>query len=402
MSLIIKDCKILKNNKLISTNIFIKKNKIFNIGRCMKADHDVDAKGKLVIPGLIDCHVHFREPGMERKEDFFTGSCAAASGGISTILDMPNTNPPTTTIKLLNEKRKLAKKSIVNYGFHFGSTNGNLKEIKKAKNIASVKVFMDISTGKLIINNDDVLKNIFKNSKIISVHAEGKMVEKAVNLIKNTKNRLYLCHITSKEEIRFLKKKKIKNKVFVEVTPHHLFLTKIEEIKKKGFVMMKPSLKAKEDQNALWKAIKEGTVDTIATDHAPHTKKEKESLIKEKIPSGVPGCETMLPLLLDAYNEKKLSLKTIVELCCENPAKIFNIRNKGKIKKGYDADLVIIDLGLKKKVNNKNLYTKCGWSPFNGWKLKGWPVTTIVNGKIIFDNGKINKIKAKEVEYGKI
>ena len=402
MSLIIKDCKILKNNKLISTNIFIKKNKIFNIGRCMKADHDVDAKGKLVIPGLIDCHVHFREPGMERKEDFFTGSCAAASGGISTILDMPNTNPPTTTIKLLNEKRKLAKKSIVNYGFHFGSTNGNLKEIKKAKNIASVKVFMDISTGKLIINNDDVLKNIFKNSKIISVHAEGKMVEKAVNLIKNTKNRLYLCHITSKEEIRFLKKKKIKNKVFVEVTPHHLFLTKIEEIKKKGFVMMKPSLKAKEDQNALWKAIKEGTVDTIATDHAPHTKKEKESLIKEKIPSGVPGCETMLPLLLDAYNEKKLSLKTIVELCCENPAKIFNIRNKGKIKKGYDADLVIIDLGLKKKVNNKNLYTRCGWSPFNGWKLKGWPVTTIVNGKIIFDNGKINKIKAKEVEYGKI
>ena len=402
MSLIIKDCKILKNNKLISTNIFIKKNKIFNIGRCMKADHDVDAKGKLVIPGLIDCHVHFREPGMERKEDFFTGSCAAASGGISTILDMPNTNPPTTTIKLLNEKRKLAKKSIVNYGFHFGSTNGNLKEIKKAKNIASVKVFMDISTGKLIINNDDVLKNIFKNSKIISVHAEGKMVEKAVNLIKNTKNRLYLCHITSKEEIRFLKKKKIKNKVFVEVTPHHLFLTKIEEIKKKGFVMMKPSLKAKEDQNALWKAIKEGTVDTIATDHAPHTKKEKESLIKEKIPSGVPGCETMLPLLLDAYNEKKLSLKTIVELCCENPAKIFNIRNKGKIKKGYDADLVIIDLGLKKKVNNKNLYTRCGWSPFNGWKLKGWPITTIVNGKIIFDNGKINKIKAKEVEYGKI
>ena len=190
--------------------------------------------------------------------------------------------------------------------------------------------------------------------------------------------------------------RKIKNKVSVEVCPHHLFLTVKDLNELANFGEMKPSLKTRDDQKALWEGIHNGKVDTIATDHAPHTKEEKNQL---NYLFGVPGCETMLPLLLNALNEKKLTLKKIIQLCCENPIKIFKIKNKGFIKEGFDADLAIIDLDLEKKVKNGELFTKCKWSPFDGWKLKGWPVTTVVNGNIAFHNGKINNIVAKEVLY---
>jgi dihydroorotase len=399
MSLTIKNCQILKESNLIKTNIYIESNKIKKIGDYVKAEQEIDAESKIILPGIIDPHVHFREPGLTYKEDFFSGSKAAVAGGITTILDMPNTNPATSSFELLEQKRELAKKSIVNYGFHFAATNDNLEEIRRIKNIASIKLFMNLSTGKLMIGNRELLKQIFETSKLLTVHAEGEKVNEAIELIKKTNNRLYLCHITQKTEIDFIKLNKIECKVYVEVTPHHLFLTKKDEIKQKGFAMMKPSLKTKEDQKSLWEGIRYNIVDTIGTDHAPHTRQEKELLQQEKIPSGIPGCETMLPLLLNAINEKRLTLQQLQKLCCENPAKIFKIKNKGYIKEGYDADLTIIDLGLEKEVKNENLYTKCGWSSFNGWKLKGFPIMTIINGNIVFDNGRINNIKAKEIEY---
>src|SRR3989338_8578363 len=414
MPLLIKNGKVYQNGALANKNIFVKDGKITKItSQELKADEVIDAKDKIVIPGLIDGHVHFREPGLTHKEDFLTGSMAAAAGGITTVLDMPNTIPPTTDFQRLEEKRKLARKSIVNYGFHFGSTNNNIAEIEKANGIASVKVYLDYTTGDLKLDDYNALKKIFSSNKTITVHGENENILKAIELIKNSNNHIHFCHVSSKEELYYIRKEKIKNSASVEVCPHHLFLTAKDLNELGNFGEMKPGLKTKDDQKALWEGIHNGKVNTIATDHAPHTKEEK---MQANYPYGVPGCETMLPLLLDALNNKaindknnknnaknkKITLRKIVELCCENPAKIFQIKNKGFIKEGFDADLAIVDLDLEKEVKNNELLTKCKWSPFDGWKLKGRPIFTLVNGNIVFDacsNGKINNIRAKEVSY---
>lgn len=397
MTLLIKNGKVYMNGLLAKKNIFIKKDKITKItSQELKADKVIDAKNRIIIPGLIDGHVHFREPGLTHKEDFLTGSMAAAAGGITTVLDMPNTIPPTTNIQRLEEKRKLARKSIVNYGFHFGSTNDNISEIGKARDVASVKVYMDYTTGDLKLDDYNALKKIFSSNKTITVHGENENILKALELIQHGKSHVHFCHVNSKEEVHYIRRKKIKNTVSVEVCPHHLFLTAKDLNELGNFGEMKPGLKTKDDQKALWEGIHNGKVNTIATDHAPHTKEEK---MQANYPYGVPGCETMLPLLLNALNDKKITLKKIIELCCENPAKIFKIKNKGFIKEGFDADLAIIDLNIEKEVENNELFTKCKWSPFDGWKLKGWPVATIVNGNIVFRDGKINNIAAKEVAY---
>lgn len=405
MSLLIKNGKVYQNGALVSKNVFVKGDKIAKItNQELKAEEIIDAKGKIVIPGLIDAHVHFREPGLTHKEDFFTGSMAAAAGGITTVFDMPNTLPPTTDLQRLEEKRKLARKSIVNYGFHFGSTKDNIEEIEKAKGVASVKIYMDYTTGHLILNDNEPLKKIFSSNKTVAVHAENEHILQALELMQYGKNHLHFCHVSSKEELHYIRDKmpenqrttpEIKNSVSVEVCPHHLFLTAKDINELGNFGEMKPGLKTKEDQKALWEGIYSGKVDTIATDHAPHTREEK---MQTNYPYGVPGCETMLPLLLNSLNNRKLTLKKIVQLCCENPAKIFRIKNKGFIREGYDADLAIIDLNLEKEIKNDELFTKCKWSPFDGWKLAGWPIATIVNGNVVFD-GKINNIKAKEVQY---
>lgn len=395
MTLLIKNGKVYQNGALIRKNIFIKDDKIAKItSQTLNADKIIDAKNKIIIPGLIDSHVHFREPGLTQKEDFLTGSMAAAAGGITTVLDMPNTLPPTTNLQRLDEKRRLARKSIVNYGFHFGSTNDNIAEIEKAKNVASVKVYMDYTTGDLIITDKNVLKKIFSTPTTKAIHAEAEHIINALELVNNNSN-FYFCHVSSKEELGYIIKNK-KNNIFVEVTPHHLFMTAKDLDTLGSFGEMNPGLKTEKDQEALWEGIYNGKVDTIATDHAPHTREEK---LDPNYPYGVPGCETMLPLLLNALNNKKITLKKIVQLCCENPVKIFKIKNKGFIKEGFDADLAIIDLELEKEVKNDELFTKCKWSPFNGWKLKGWPIATIVNGNVIFSNGKINKVRGKSVEH---
>ena len=394
MSLLIKNGKILIGEELIEKNILITDSIIKEItNESITVDKVIDASGKIILPGIIDPHVHFREPGLTQKEDFFTGSKAAAAGGVTTVLDMPNTKPATTTVELLEQKREIAKKSIVNYGFHFGSTIDNFGEIKKAKNIASVKVFMDATTGDMLIKDEEVLEKIFSSYKLITVHAENDNIAKAIELIQKTKNKIYFCHVSAANELKMIKSK-FKSKVFVEATPHHLFLTKENETS--NFFKMKPCLKSKEDQQALWEAIKKNKVNTIGSDHAPHTKEEKQQEVY-----GVPGVETTLPLLLDAVNKNKIKLQKVIELCCYNPAKIFRIKNKGFLQEGFDADLTIVDMNLEKEVKNENLFTKCKWSPFNGWKLKGWPIMTIVNGQIVFEEGKINDIKAKEVIYEK-
>ena len=389
-------------DKAYIKNIQIKNGKILKItNKEPKAEHIIDAKNNFVLPGLIDCHVHFREPGLTHKEDFLTGSMAAAKGGITTILDMPNTIPATVTLDALDEKRMLAKKSIVNYGFNFGATTDNIADIKKAKNIAAVKLYMDYTTGDLKISDFEAISDILRASKITIAHAENEHVQNLVEIIAKNKikNHVHFAHVSSEKELNYAKSnKKLNNQITVEVTPHHLFMNEKDLQSLGAFAEMKPRLKTEHDQKSLWNGIKNETVDTIASDHAPHLREEKE---KANYPFGVPGIETMLPLLLDAFNKNMIDLQTITKLCCENPAKIFKVKNKGFLKEGYDADLVIVDLDKRQAVRNEDLLTKCKWSPFEGKILKGWPATTIVNGNVVYGKGEVFDVKAREVQYGR-
>ena len=372
----------------------------------------IDVEEKLIMPGVIDVHTHMREPGITYKEDFTTGSRACAKAGITTFYDMPNTIPTTTTLENLLEKKKLAsKKSIVNFGFHFGgSKNDNIEEIKKVLRNGeanTVKIFMNVTTGEMLIEDDKILKKVFENSELVLVHAENDMIDKAIELNKNYGKGLYVCHIPSAEELKKVistkKNKELNTKdhpIYAEVTPHHLFLnTEIRESteRNKMLLRMKPELREKSDNEFLWEAINQGEVDTIGTDHAPHLISEK----LEKITFGMPGVETSLALMINAFNEGKISLETIQKLMCENPAKIMKIEKRGKLQEGFFADIIVVDTQKDWIVGvDDTIESKCGWTPYENWKLKGKNTMTIVNGKIIYENGKINDIlKGKEIKF---
>ena len=373
----------------------------------------IDVEGKLVMPGVIDVHTHMREPGVTYKEDFATGSRACVKAGVTTFYDMPNTIPTTTTEENLLEKKKLAsEKSIVNFGIHFGgSKNDNVEEIKKVlKNgeVNTVKIFMNVSTGEMLIEDDEILAKVFENSKLVLVHAENEMIDKAIELNKNYESGLYVCHIPSAEEMKKVinaKKNSDMNTkehpVYAEVTPHHLFLnTEIRESteRNKMLLRMKPELREKSDNEFLWEAINRGEVDTIGTDHAPHLISEK----LEKITFGMPGVETSLALMINAYNEGKISLEMIQKLMCENPAKIMKIEKRGKLQEGYFADVIVVDTKKEWIVGiDDTIESKCGWTPYENWRLKGKNIMTIVNGEIVYENGKINEnVKSgKEVKF---
>lgn len=394
MSLMIENGRVYLKGRLVRKNVFIEDGKISKITlKKIQSDEKLDAKNKIVMPGAIDPHVHFREPGLTHKEDFRTGSFAAAAGGTTCIIDMPNTKPPMLTTRLLMEKSELAaQKSVVNFGFHFGSSAENIDDIREAKGIASVKIFMNASTGNMLITDENAIRKIIDASRITTFHAEDENAKKALDIAASLGKKFYLCHACLKNEIDYVKQNGKKN-VFAEVTPHHLFLTEKNQNK---YVIMKPTLKSDVDRKSLWSALNDGTIDTIGSDHAPHTLEEKAT----GEVYGVPGVETRMPLMLDAVNRRMTTLRRLAETMCENPAKIFRLEKKGFINEGFDADLTIIDMNLTKKVRNDGLFTKCGWSPFDGFELRGWPVATIVNGGIVFENGEItSKNRGRMVQY---
>jgi len=406
--LVVKNGKIVGPTTIVEANLVVENGKISRITKQdVPADETVDAHGLYVIPGLIDGHVHFREPGDNYKEDWKSGSQAAAAGGVTTVLDMPNNKPSITTIKLLEEKREIAgKKSIVDFGLYFGAENDNLEEIKNLENVAGVKFFLGKSTGDLLFNEEN-LPGFFKVLKekgiLAACHCEklgllekykkdsfryfsdvrpticeGMSIRDVVRSMHN--NRVHICHLTSDMGVKEIVRAKKLNKSFsCEVTPQHLFLSKLDEADVGAYLKMYPPLRSKPDQTALRHALKSGIIDMVSTDHAPHTREEKEQDF-DKAPGGVPGVETRLPLVLGM-----LDLRGLVKTCAQKPAEIFHIKGKGVLAEGYDADFVLLDLNKEYRISNDALFTKCGWSPFDGKSVKGWVEATFVRGKRVFD-----------------
>ena len=384
--MLLKNCRVLYHGEEDIKDILVEKGKIVKIYRCSEVeeldiDEIVDMDGNWVLPGVIDVHTHMRDPGLSYKEDFETGSKACAKGGVTTFIDMPNTVPNTTTKEILDAKESNSKnRSYVDYGFHFGGSKlDNSEEIKKVRDrVASTKIFLNMSTGDMLVEEEKVLENLFKESKIISVHAEEEMVDKAIDLARKFRKPLYLCHLSKKSEVEKLRAAKKEGlKIYGEVAPHHLFL---DSSMANSLLIMKPELKSKEDNDALWLGIEDGTIDTIGTDHAPHTLEEKNS----KTTYGIPGVENSLEMMLKELN-KKIDMKTLQKVMSENPAKIFGIAGKGKIEVGYDADLVVVDLNNKEIIKNEDVISKCAWTPYSGIVGGGKVLLTMVRGHIVYD-----------------
>ncbi|MGA8165180.1 MAG: dihydroorotase [Waddliaceae bacterium] len=377
----------------------------------------LDAKGELtMLPALVDGHVHFRTPGLEYKEDWITGARAAIAGGVTTVLDMPNHLPPCTDFSTLQSKKKLIKEQLskegipLRYHLYLGAeinTIANAGQLQK--DIIGIKVFMGSTTGELLMDDPNALHRVFQlaaqKNLLVSVHAEDESLmrknkeqnagrkanpslhsiirdrscaihaaKQAIQLAEKYSTPLMILHVSTKEEASEIRKAKARGVlVYAEAAPHHLFLTESDYAEWGTFVQVNPPLRTQKDQDALWEAIHDRTIDTIGSDHAPHTREEKQ-LPYGQAPSGIPGIETMLPLLLNARKEQKISLEQIVSLTRINPECIFRLpRNK---------DVVLVDLERKKAVCDKELQTKCGWSPYAGRVLTGWPVYTIVQGKV--------------------
>lgn len=422
LDLVLKNAKIVTQTGVIDSDLGILDGKIAKTGTISeKAKIERDCTGLFILPGVIDIHVHFRDPGFPEKETFETGSAAAIAGGVTTVIDMPNTNPPTTTVSALEQKRAIAAAtSHVNYGFYMGFTGENFDEIQKAKNIAGVKVYTASSVGNLLVQDHHLIEKLFASGGIfVIIHAEKEViireyekkhkdnqdpsvhslircplaayeeVKEILHCAKKYNARIHITHVSTKEEVEELRKFHGPS-VSADCTPHHLYLTEKAYAERGNFVKVNPPLRRDKDRQALWKGLREGIINAIASDHAPHTKNEKEKPYPDA-PAGVPGVETLLPLLLDCVNHGEISLHDVVKFTSENPAKILGIRGKGKIEAGYDADIVLVDMDKTMEIGKERFFTKCGWSPFSGWKLKGWPVMTVVSGVIGFENGTINK-----------
>lgn len=436
MKILIKNAKIVNEGIISEGDVYIEDELIKEISSSISLKSNavrvIDAEGKFLLPGLIDDQVHFREPGLTHKETIKTGSIAAAAGGITSFIEMPNTHPQSTTIDLLEKKFAIAKKdSLVNYSFMLGGTNNNLSEIKKIdpKNIAGLKLFLGSSTGDMLVDDEKVLEDIFKTSPvIISTHCEDEdtikkntatFVEKygedeipiaahplirseqacylssskAIKLAKKTGARLHVFHLsTAKEIAQFSNKKPLKSKkITAEVCIHHLWFNDQDYAEKGTKIKWNPAVKTKNDQDALLKALNEDYIDVLATDHAPHTLEEKNNPYL-KAPSGGPLVQHALVALLEFYHQQKIKLTKIVEKACHNPAILFEVEKRGFIREGYFADLVLVDLNAPWTVQKENIYSKCGWSPFEGNTFKSRITHTFVNGSLVYENFKFPKL----------
>ena len=421
-SLIIKNGSCYIDGKLTKTDIGLSGNKIKKIGKIeLNSSKVYDATYKVVLPGIIDTQVHFREPGSTDAEDLESGSRAAVLGGVTALFEMPNTNPPTSNLVEFDKKLQAAKNRMhSNYAFYFGATPDNTNQLAKLKDVegcCGVKLFAGSSTGNLLVDKEaDIEKVISSSDRIVSIHSEDediiklrkKFIKKGdvhshaewrnvevamsstrrvVKIAERYNKKIHVLHVTTKDEVDFLAMHK-KNVTF-ETTPQHLSMYAPDCYNELGtYAQMNPPLRTKEHYDRLWVAIKNNIVDVLGSDHAPHLKENKDKEYPNS-PSGMPGVQTIFPVMLDHVNNGKLSLQQMIKLMCENPCKIFGIKNKGYLKEGYDADLTIADMNKEVVIKNEMIASKCGWSPFNNHKVKGFPVATIVNGHLVMSDGKV-------------
>ncbi len=423
--LIIKGGMVVFPDRIARADIGIAGEKIASISdlSSAKAAKIFDASHLHILPGAIDTQVHFREPGLTHKEDLSTGTKSAILGGVTGIFEMPNTVPLTLTRELHQEKIKAGEgRTYCDYAFFIGGSKENVSQLPELENLPGcpgVKIFMGSSTGSLLVEDDEVLTAILRNGKKrVAVHAEDeprlrerrKIAEegahprfhpiwrdeetalRATTRLLNAsraagKRPVHVLHVTTMQEMELLSKNR--DIATVEVTPQHLTLAAPECYDRLGtYAQMNPPIRDQKHQDALWKALQDGVVDMIGSDHAPHTHEEKQHHYPQSH-RGLPGVQTLLPLMLNHVAAGKLSLQKLVDLTAHNPARIWNIQNKGKIETGFDADLVLVDLNRSETIQNKNMSYKCGWTPFDGMKIKGWPVATILRGQIAAQEGEI-------------
>lgn len=436
--ILIKNASIINEGKNIKSDLLIEGDIIAKIASTIEHKDEyttIDAKGLLLLPGMIDDQVHFREPGLTYKADIYSESKAAIAGGITSFMEMPNTKPNAVTQDLLEDKYQLAaQKSLANYSFFMGATNDNLEEVLKTdrEKVCGVKVFMGSSTGNMLVDNSETLEKLFSSYKgLIASHCEdeetirnnekearekyGEEVpmnmhpiirsaeacylssSKAVELAKKTGARLHILHISTKKELSLfdnsipLKDKKIT----AEACIHHLWFDDSYYDSKGSLIKWNPAVKTANDRDAILEAVNNNTIDVIATDHAPHALDEKQNSYF-KAPSGGPLVQHALLALLDLHVEGKITLEKIVDKTSHSVAELFNIKNRGYIREGYLADIVLIDPEMKFSVDKENILYKCGWSPFEGHTFNSSIRYTFVNGNLVYDNGTINETKKGE------
>jgi len=417
-TLCLKNGHVMIKDTLVYTNVYIQDEKISLVSdKHYDAEHTIDCKNLTILPGVIDSQVHFREPGLEGKETLASGMLAAVSGGVTSIFEMPNTNPLTITPETIEDKlNRASKEAWSDYAFYLGGTmrtSKNLPEWEKLKGVCGIKIFMGASTGDLMTATDEEVESVVSNGgRVIAVHAEDQMIMmdnfesilgsskdvamhckwrspesclsatmRVVNLARRYKRRVHILHITTKEEMEFLTKNK--DVASVELLANHLTLNAPECYENLGtLAQQNPPIREKHHQEALWNALNNNIVDIIASDHAPHTLEEK-SAPYPKSPSGTPGVQTLVPIMLNHVNNGKLSLSKLVSLWSYGPERIHKISGKGRIEQGYDADFTIVDMNKEMIITNDQQRSKSKWTPYDGMKVKGWPTHTIVRGNVV-------------------
>lgn len=423
--ILIRDAVVVLPEETARTSVLIEDGQIVGVDAPphTRADEVVDAAGLHLLPGVIDDQVHFRDPGLTHKEDLRTGSRACAAGGVTSFLEMPNTVPQTVTIEALADKLALAeRRCVVNYGFYMGATTGNLEELCRAGRTPGVstpgiKIFIGSSTGNMLVDDQECLEAIFAETTLpITAHCEDESTVRAnrerlsgpltvhdhsrirdhkaavtatvraIDLARRHNHRFHVLHVSTAREVAILAQQS--DLITAEACPHHLFFDTSDYDRLGTLAQMNPSLKTADDRTALWRGLRDGAIQILATDHAPHTLEEKRAPYPES-PSGVPAVEVFLPLMLNEVNRGRCTLRNLAAWMSDGPARIWDIVGKGRIEPGYDADLVLVDMAEEREVRNEDQRCKCGWTPWHGTRLRGWPVRTWVGGRTVFADGRV-------------
>ena len=421
MRTLIKHATVVLPGEQLRTDVLIEDQKIaaVDVAEHTGADQVVSASGLHLLPGVIDDQVHFREPGLTHKEDLQHASRACAKGGVTTFLEMPNTVPNATTQRRLNEKLELAaRQSLVNYGFYIGATPQNLQDLQTAQRTPGIKIFIGSSTGDLLVDDQEALERIFAETTLpIAAHCEDETIvranqqrfagihdvavhsrirdhqaalvatRRAVDLARRHRHRFHVLHVSTGAEVALFADHG--GLLTAEVCPHHLLFSVDDYPRLGSLIQMNPSVKTRDDNQQLWQALLDGRIQVVATDHAPHTLQEKQ-LPYPQSPSGLPAVENSLALMLDQANRGRCSLSQVVHWMSDAPARVWDLVGKGRIEPGYDADLVLVDLQQTAVIRNEEQQTKCGWSPWHGETLQGWPVRTWVMGHEVFRDGRFD------------